>query len=279
MLNFQRFIKMTTTIAVCILLLLPWIGTSWGFQPLVVTRGNSETQRGMTRFMIPIANKIFSENSVSKSNDSSSTQVSLLSSTNNELNQMKKSFQNTLATMMLSSLFVIGFIQPAYGSDRAAQITFEKIPPAAISIQIQDLPVIGKVLSGVYTKVPDNVASQVLQTGSTIVIQSPKDKVGAVADIAKGGHLEFDVNGGKLINTHFDIDIAADEAGKMKVLIQSNIIPPLPFKNMASTAFATTANTSGKESTWNIVTNMGNGESYYYNAKTGVTQLERPTKI
>lgn len=123
-----------------------------------------------------------------------------------------------------------------------------------------------------YTKVPDSLKID----KPSIVIQSPKDKVGAIANIAKGGHLEFDVSG--RVNTHFDIDVAADEAGTLKVLIQNNLVPKLPFKNMASTAF-TSPIIGGKESAWNIVTNMGTGESYYYNMKTGVTQLQRPDKI
>jgi hypothetical protein len=183
---------------------------------------------------------------------------------------------NHITTMVtaMSLLFSVAMTpDAAIASDRAAQVSLDKIPPTTISIQIQDLPVIGNVLSGYYTKV-DKAAFKGIEP--SIVIQSPKDKIGAISAIAKGGHLEFDVNG--KLSTHLDVDVAADEAGKLKVLVQSNLIPKLPFKNMASSAF-TTPIVNGKESPWNIVTNLGTGESYYYNAKSGVTQYERPERI
>jgi len=159
---------------------------------------------------------------------------------------------------------------PAIASDTAAQITLQQLPPSSISIEIGDLPVIGKLLSGTYTKVPDGSI-----TKPSLVITSPKDKVKAIQSIATGGHLEFDV-GGK-INTHLDVDVAADESGTAKVIVQSNLIPKLPFKNRASSMIGSP--TGGKESAWNIVTNLGTGESYYYNVKTGVTQTARPDRI
>ena len=159
---------------------------------------------------------------------------------------------------------------PALASDMAAQITLQQLPPSSISIQVGDLPVIGSLISGTYTKVPDGSIAQ-----PSLVIKSPKDKVRAIQSIATGGHLEFDV-GGKL-STHLDVDVAADESGTAKILVSSNLIPKLPFKNKASSMIGST--TGGKESTWNIVTNLGSGESYYYNAKTGVTQTARPDRI
>ena len=159
---------------------------------------------------------------------------------------------------------------PAVASDAAAQITLQQLPPTSISIEIGDLPVIGSLLSGTYTKVPDGSIAK-----PSLVIKSPKDKVKAIQAIATGGHLEFDV-GGK-VNTHLDVDVAADESGMAKILVSSNLIPKLPFKNMANSVVG--APTGGKESAWNIVTNLGNGESYYYNVKTGVTQVARPDRF
>jgi hypothetical protein len=158
-------------------------------------------------------------------------------------------------------------------SDKAAQISLQSIPPSTVSIQIQDLPVVGKLISCVYTKVSDKASGD---TKPSVLIQSPKDKVAAIAAIAKGGHLEFDVTG--KIGTHLDVDVAADDEGTLKVLVKSPLIPKLPFKNMASTAF-TSPIVGGKESAWNIVTNLGTGESYYFNIKTGVTQYQRPDRI
>lgn len=139
---------------------------------------------------------------------------------------------------------------PAGASPTAAQISLNQIPPTSITVKIDDLPFVGKILSGTYTKVPDGSF-----TGNpSIVITSPSDKVKAIRQIATGGHLEFDVQG--KINTHLDVDIAADEPGVARVRVASELIPPLPFKNLASSQ---SSPTGGRESAWNIVTNMGNG--------------------
>lgn len=132
------------------------------------------------------------------------------------------------------------------------------------------MPVVGKALSGTYTKVPDGTF-----TGKpSIIIKSPEDKVKAVQNLATSGRLEFDING--KIKTHMDIDLAADEPGVARVRVASELIPKLPYKNLAPSS---SSPTGGRESAWNIVTNMGNGESYYYNVKSGVTQYERPDKF
>jgi hypothetical protein len=176
----------------------------------------------------------------------------------------------TAALSVLLSANVVFMPPAAVASDTAAQISLDRLPPTSISLQIGDLPVVGSLLSGTYTKVPDgSIASP------SITIKSPKDKVKAISSIATGGHLEFDV-GGKL-STHLDVDIAADEPGVAKIVIKSPLVPKLPFKNMASSMIGQP--TGGRESQWNIVTNLGSGESYYYNVKTGVTQLGRPDKI
>lgn len=184
------------------------------------------------------------------------------------------SVKNGIATFALTTILAtttcLGL--PAYASDVAAQISLDRLPPTSISIQIGDLPVVGSLLSGTYTKVTDGSIKD-----PSITIKSPKDKVKAISSIATGGHLEFDV-GGK-VSTHLDVDIAADEAGTAKVVVKSNLIPKLPFKNMASSINGGSPISGGKESQWNIVTNLGNGESYYYNAKSGVTQFSRPDKI
>ena len=153
-------------------------------------------------------------------------------------------------------------------SATAAQISLNSIPPNSISVQIKDLPVIGKLASGVYSKVPDAIEI----SKPSIVIKSPADKGKAIQNIVKTGHLEFDVSG--VISTHLDIDIAAEKAGVMNVRIASDLIPKLPFQNSAS-SFGNSP-TGGKESPWNMVKNMGTGEVYYYNEKTGVTQYAKP---
>jgi hypothetical protein len=161
--------------------------------------------------------------------------------------------------------------QPVFAeTDAAAQISLNALPPNSISVQIQDLPVVGKLISGTYTKVPDGSIKN-----PSIVIKSPSDKVKAVQNIVTNGHLEFDVSG--VIQTHIDVDVAADKAGVAKARISSGLIPKLPFRNLASSAVGSP--TGGKESAWNMVTNMGSGETYYYNEKTGATQYVRPDKF
>jgi hypothetical protein len=175
---------------------------------------------------------------------------------------------NAAATTALAVL--LSASSPAWASTTAAQISLDQIPPTSISVQIGDLPVLGKALSGTYTKVPDGSFSG----KPSIVIKSPEDKVKAVQNLATSGRLEFDING--KIKTHLDIDLAADEPGVARVRVASELIPKLPYKNLASSS---SSPTGGRESAWNIVTNMGNGESYYYNVKSGVTQYERPDKF
>ena len=171
----------------------------------------------------------------------------------------------TAAAVALSLLF--SFTEPALATSKdAAQISLESLPPATISVQIADLPIIGSLLSGTYTKVPDGSVGG----KPSVVIKSPADKISAVKSFVTGGHLEFDVKG--LLNTHLDVDVGAAEPGVAKVRIASPLIPVLPFKNAATMTSAP----SGKETPWAVVTNLGSGESYYYNEDTGVSQFERP---
>jgi hypothetical protein len=151
----------------------------------------------------------------------------------------------------------------------AAQITLNRLPPSTISVQIKDLPVVGSLLSGSYSKLPDSIVEvSNSKNPPSVIIKSPVDKVKAIASIVKNGHLEFDIHG--LIENHVDVDISAEKAGVMTVRVASDLIPKLPFTNVVAV-------TGGKESPWNSVTNMGSGEVYYYNEKTGVTQYTKPS--
>lgn len=177
------------------------------------------------------------------------------------------------ATAALSLLLAT---EPAMAnSNAAAQISLNALPPTTVSVQIQDLPVVGSLLSGTYTKV-DSIAGS-----PSVTIASPKDKIAAIKSILGAGHLEFDVNG--LLDTHLDVDIAADKAGVATVRVASPLIPTLPFKNQASANYVADAKVSTKKSVkpsdWSSVTNLGNGETYYFNEKTGVTQFDPPASI
>jgi hypothetical protein len=171
------------------------------------------------------------------------------------------------ATAALSLLLSTTPLPAAASSEAAAQISLNTLPPGSISVQIRDLPVIGALASGTYTKVPDGSIPK-----PSVTITSPTDKVKALKSIATAGHLEFDIKG--ILTTHLDVDVAADEPGVAKIRVASSLIPKLPFRNLASGTAGSM--TGGKESRWNVVTNMGSGESYYYNERTGLTQYERP---
>ncbi len=166
--------------------------------------------------------------------------------------------------------------EPAMATSKAAaQISLNSLPPTTVSVQIQDLPVLGNLLSGTYTKV-DSIAGS-----PSVTIASPTDKIAAIKSILSSGHLEFDVNG--LLDTHLDVDIAADQAGVATVRVASPLIPPLPFKNQASAKYvadsAAASTKNAKPSDWSSVTNLGNGETYYFNEKTSVTQFEPPASL
>ena len=178
------------------------------------------------------------------------------------------------ATAALAVLLSVGTpVAPAFAADGGAvQIMIDQIPPTSVSIQVGDIPVVGSIISGTYTKL-DAKAVKALTSPPSVVISSPKDKFKALKAATTGGHVELDVGGKVGLKTHLDVDIAADEAGVAKVRVASDLIPPLPFKNVASTSYVK----GGAQSEWNVVANMGSGESYYYNTKSGVTQYERPS--
>lgn len=185
----------------------------------------------------------------------------------------KKASSSAAATAIATAALtaVLATTTPALASPTAAQISVDSIPPTTISVQIGDLPVIGSLLSGTYTKVDAKTSAP----PPSVIIKSPTDKVKAIQTLASSGHLEFDIGGKTGLKTHLDVDVAADEAGVANVRVTSNLIPKLPFKNSASTAIAK----GGRESQWNIVTNLGSGESYYFNTKTSETTFDKPSKL
>jgi len=181
-----------------------------------------------------------------------------------------KTFASAAATAALA-FALAGNPSSALATDSttAAHISLNSIPPTSVKVDIKDLPVIGNLISGTYTKVDDKSVSN-----PSVSITSPADKVSAIKAVAGEGHLEFDVDG--VLNTHLDIDIATDKAGVATVRVASPLIPKLPFRNAAG---GTVLPTTGKQSDWYKVTNLGNGESYYYNEKKDISQLEMPTRF
>jgi len=187
------------------------------------------------------------------------------------------------AVATLAVLLTIGTpLAPAFAatttgatSTSAVQVYLDQIPPTTISLQVSDLPFVGNLLSGTYTKVDTNNGNNNEVPPCSVVIKSPKDKVNFIKG-ATGGHIEIDLAGKVGLKSHLDVDVAADEAGVARVRVASDLIPLLPFKNLASSV---SSSKGGKQSQWNVVTNMGNSESYYYNTRTGATQFEKPDKI
>jgi hypothetical protein len=158
----------------------------------------------------------------------------------------------------------------AEDSVTAAHISLNSIPPSSVKVDIKDLPVIGNLVSGTYTRVDDKSVGK-----PSVSITSPDNKVAAIKAVAGEGHLEFDVDG--VINTHLDVDIATDKAGVATIRVASPLIPKLPFRNAAGGTVLPAS--SGKTSDWFKVTNLGDGESYYYNEKTDTAQTEMPKRF
>lgn len=180
---------------------------------------------------------------------------------------VSKIFATAAATASLAFALVGSPLHADATSKTAGQVSLNTIPPTSVRVDVKDLPIIGDLISGTYTKVNDKDV-----TSPSISIKSPKDKVGAIKAVATGGHVEFDVDG--ILATHLDIDVAADEAGVLTAKVSSPLIPKLPFKNSASSSPA-----GGKSSSWYKVTNLGDGDVYYFNFKTDETRIEKPDKI
>lgn len=226
---------------------------------------------------IIIPTEIPSTSSTSSSSSSNSPLRPVVSDTN-----FAAVARTAVGAATLAVLLTVGtpfLAAPAFaastGSSTAAQIYVDQIPPTTISIEVSDLPIVGNLLSGTYAKVDKQTAIINKNIAPSVVIKSPKDKAKAISGAA-GGHIEFDIAGKAGLKTHLDVDVAADEAGVARVRIASDLIPPLPFKNLASSS---SSSKGGQASRWQSVTNMGSGESYYFNSKTGVTQFEKPDKI
>ena len=158
-------------------------------------------------------------------------------------------------------------------SNTAGQISINSVPPTTIEINAKDIPVVGNIISGTYMKL-DKASTKEVGTPS-ISISSPKSTIKAVQAAVTSGHVELDLNG--LLSTHLDVDVASNENGVLNAKVASPLIPKLPFKNAASGDYCVSV--SGKKTDWYKVVNLGDGDPYYYNSKTGATQIEFPDKL
>jgi hypothetical protein len=142
--------------------------------------------------------------------------------------------------------------------NKAARLTVNSLPPQSVEIDLKDVPIVGGALSGTYAKVRKPAS-----TKPSIQIASPKDKLGAIQTAVDKGNLQFGLDG--IFRSSLDIQLQPNQPGVAPVEITSPLIPKWPF---------------GKQkSDWNKVTNMGNGETYYFNSRTGDTQLEKPANL
>jgi hypothetical protein len=141
---------------------------------------------------------------------------------------------------------------------KAAQVTINSLPPQSVEIDLRDVPIVGKALSGTYYKL-----KKPLDREASIKISSPNDKLGAIQEAADTGNLEFGLEG--LFRSKLEIQLQPNQPGVAPVEVRSPLIPKWPFGR--------------RKSDWSQVTNMGNGEIYYFNTKTGETTLEKPRDI
>lgn len=139
--------------------------------------------------------------------------------------------------------------------ERAARVTINRLPPQSFELDLTDVPIVGKALSGTYAKIKAPLGKK-----ASVQVASPKDKLGAIQAASDTGKLQFGLDG--LFQTNVDIELEPNQPGIVPIEVKSPLIPKLPF---------------GKQkSDWNQVKNMGNGEVYYFNARTGDRQFEKP---
>ena len=161
------------------------------------------------------------------------------------------------AAATLKSLVSFVPIDDSVQSDMAAKIHIDSIPPTSIQLDLTDIPVIGGMLSGSWAKVGP------LKTNPSVTVKSPKEKFSAIRKFLEFGRLEFDISG--MLTTHVEVDVEANQKGVASVNFKSALIPKWPFGR--------------SKSDWNRVTNLGTGETYFFNQVSGVAQYEEPDEL
>lgn len=161
------------------------------------------------------------------------------------------------AAATLKSLVSFVPIDDSFQSDMAAKIKIDSVPPTSIQLDLSDIPIVGGMISGTWAKVGP------LKKEPSVTVQSPKEKFNAIRNFLEFGRLEFDISG--MLTTHLDVDIEANQKGVASVNFKSALIPKWPFGR--------------SKSDWNRVTNLGTGETYYFNQVSGEAQYELPEEL
>eukprot|EP00977_Amphora_coffeiformis_P012821 scaffold3240_cov187-Amphora_coffeaeformis.AAC.16 len=138
-------------------------------------------------------------------------------------------------------------------NERAARIIVSKFPPDSIQVDLSDVPIVGRALSGTFAKV--KAVSQ-----PSVVISSPQDQFGALRQASDEGSLNFGLSG--ILQSNVDVKFEPNRPGVAPIEIKSPLIPKWPFAK--------------RKSDWNKVQNLGNGDTYYFNSRTGEIQYEEP---
>ena len=142
-------------------------------------------------------------------------------------------------------------------AERSAHITVHRLPPDSIQVDLSDVPIVGRALSGTFAKVKNGGVAK-----PSVVISSPNDKWGALQDVNDKGSLNFGLSG--IFQSIIQVQFEPNRPGVAPLEIRSPLIPKLPFGQQRH------------KSDWNKVQNMGNGDTYYFNARTGEVQDEEP---
>jgi hypothetical protein len=216
-----------------------------------------------------------------------------LPSSHQSISHFLSSSQSTPHTLLASVLKVA---ERAATGALAAAIAFSVNSPAAfaaakkdaLGIEVNSLPPISKdlkasvgipgvkpVFGGAMVDLEAKVDLKKKGSGD-IALKLPGDLKGA-ANGALKGHVAAvlktpplnvavpvlgKISVPALNNERFDIDISTT-AGRAVIEVKNDLIPAIPFPGK-------------KKSDWQAVQNLGSGETYFYNTKTGVSQYEYP---
>jgi len=238
---------------------------------------------GLVLFTSSISSGFIFHSSLNNKNLATKLTLSSLNTKDSDRNEIaspeakKNFFRNWEACAVLIPMLLLTSPEVSFASNTAAQVAFNSIPPSTVELNLSDLPVVGKLLSGTYSKVASATnksgSSGISKENASISISSPSDIIGAAQNLVQNGHAEVDVSG--IIDTHLNIDVAANNPGVATIRVESPLIPKLPF-----TSKINNANGNGeKDSKFWEVTNMKSGRVFYTNSETGESFYRRPGNI